>query len=580
MRPRTYHRNTARRVQRNTSNAQPFFQPAATKGEPGPEGGFFTAAPTVVQAQLSVGQPGDRYEQEADTMADRVVGMSASSVAFAPSASGGDGHGMGSSIQRATQKEDEKLQRAELKEEEKVQPVEKKEEEIQRAAKPEEKEKVQRAEMKEEDKVQRAPKPEEEEKVQRAPQEEKDKPMLQTFAPGSSGGTTVSPSTAVRINSTKGTGSPMPAPAQHEMSTAFGHDFSTVRIHTDSEAESLSDGLGAHAFTLGQDVYFNRGKFNPDTRDGKRLLAHELTHVVQQGGQKGQVQRAEIEYRPLTWSDFKGSNVGEFDAVTATSIKAPSFNKAKPVLTEVDTTEPCTLLNSRGEPQKDRKNNPKMSTSRSVDIKMNTAALVLKAVMNQNKSAAKAFFKKPTVRISECVKEVTTPCEKFFKQQAKEKLEGGTFELNGVASEIKHCKEVLQVNCIKRKQEAADNLLVHEQGHFDLTEAFARTGTAELTKMAEEIATTTVSGCGPGAGKKEAEKTLKGGLSDQIKAKIAEIKARFTAIALNTTDSKTKEVQTGELWKTQEEYDTDSDHNANTAGQVIWNHKIEEMLKP
>lgn len=272
MRPRIYNRNSARRVQRNTGNAQPFFQPAAAEGERGTEGGFFAAAPTVVQAQLTVGQPGDRYEQEADAMADRVVGMSPSNAPAAAPAAAGAGQGFGS-VQRSTPKEEEKVQRADIKEEEKVQRAEMKEEDkIQRAAKPEEEEQVQRAEMKEEEKVQRAPQ-----------EEEKDKPMLQAFAPGSGGGTTVGPSMAARINSSRGGGSPLPAPAQQEMSSSFGYDFSTVRIHTDSEAASLSDGLGAQAFTLGREVYFNQGKFNPDTRDGKRLLAHELTHVVQQG---------------------------------------------------------------------------------------------------------------------------------------------------------------------------------------------------------------------------------------------------------------------------------------------------------
>jgi len=259
MRPRTYHRNTARRVQRNAGNSQPFFQPATSESEHSTEGSFFNAAPTTVQAQLTVGQPGDRYEQEADAMADRVVGMAPSSAPAAASAAAGAGQGVGS-VQRSTPKEEEKVQRAEIKEEEKVQ----------RAAKPEEEEQVQRAEVKEE------------EKVHCAPQEEKDKPAIQAFAPGSGGGTTVSSGTAARLNSTKGGGSPLPTTARQEMSGSFGHDFSTVRIHTDSEAASLSDDLGAHAFTLGEDVYFNRGKFNPDTQDGKRLLAHELTHVVQQ----------------------------------------------------------------------------------------------------------------------------------------------------------------------------------------------------------------------------------------------------------------------------------------------------------
>jgi len=283
MAPKRYFRTT-HRAQRSANTTQPFFQPAASEAEhAGGQNSFFPPAPVTVQAQMTVEQPGDRYEQEADAMADRVVNSSSSNATVA-SAAMGSGQG---AVQRAAQpKEEEKLQRAAKPEEE---------EKVQRAAKPEEEEKVQRAaKPEEEEKVQRAAKPEEEEKVQRAEQkeEEKDKPMLHTFAPGS-GGTTVGPSTAARINSSRGGGSPLPAPARQEMSSAFGHDFSTVRIHTDGEAASLSDGLGAHAFTVGQDVYFNRGKFNPDSGDGKRLLAHELTHVVQQGG-VGRVQRKDV----------------------------------------------------------------------------------------------------------------------------------------------------------------------------------------------------------------------------------------------------------------------------------------------
>ncbi len=67
------------------------------------------------------------------------------------------------------------------------------------------------------------------------------------------------------------------------MESRFGADFSNVRIHTADYAASLSADLGAHAFTVGSDIYFNRGKFAPGTASGDKLLAHELTHTVQQG---------------------------------------------------------------------------------------------------------------------------------------------------------------------------------------------------------------------------------------------------------------------------------------------------------
>ncbi len=69
------------------------------------------------------------------------------------------------------------------------------------------------------------------------------------------------------------------------METQFGADFSMVRIHTDSEADRLTDALGANAFTYGHHIFFNRGRFDPDTRAGRALIAHELTHVLQQTGQ-------------------------------------------------------------------------------------------------------------------------------------------------------------------------------------------------------------------------------------------------------------------------------------------------------
>lgn len=66
------------------------------------------------------------------------------------------------------------------------------------------------------------------------------------------------------------------------MESRFGYDFGDVRVHTDAYADKVSRQLGAEAFTVGRDVYFGRGRYNPSRSSGKRLLAHELTHVVQQ----------------------------------------------------------------------------------------------------------------------------------------------------------------------------------------------------------------------------------------------------------------------------------------------------------
>ena len=88
------------------------------------------------------------------------------------------------------------------------------------------------------------------------------------------------------LSSSKGGGSPLPNDTRHLMESRFGADFSGVRIHTGSGAEGLSASVSAQAFTHGNDIYFNSGKFSPGTEAGGHLLAHELTHTIQQGASR------------------------------------------------------------------------------------------------------------------------------------------------------------------------------------------------------------------------------------------------------------------------------------------------------
>ncbi|MCK6507563.1 DUF4157 domain-containing protein, partial [Myxococcota bacterium] len=77
-------------------------------------------------------------------------------------------------------------------------------------------------------------------------------------------------------------GSPLPGALSARLGAAFGGaDFSDVRVHTDVAAAQASQAIHAHAFTVGTDIYFNRGAFDPGSPQGQHLLAHELTHVVQ-----------------------------------------------------------------------------------------------------------------------------------------------------------------------------------------------------------------------------------------------------------------------------------------------------------
>lgn len=88
--------------------------------------------------------------------------------------------------------------------------------------------------------------------------------------------------TATRINRSRGSGQPLDGSVQKQMGESMGSDFSGVRVHTGSESHQLNEQLNAKAFTTGSDIFFREGAYNPQSSSGQELIAHELTHVVQQ----------------------------------------------------------------------------------------------------------------------------------------------------------------------------------------------------------------------------------------------------------------------------------------------------------
>ena len=232
---------TASKTTTQTAN-QPFFAKAGG-------GDFFTpASPSFaasVQTKMTVNKPGDKFEQEADKMADKVMRMPA--PAPAP--------GKEEKLQRQPE---EKLQK---KEEEKIQKAAMPEEKIQKAAMPEEK-----LQKKEDEKIQKAPAAEE--KLQRK---------------GSDGAPAASSSMQSAIQNKTSGGQPLSSDARSYMEPRFNADFSNVRVHSDPESASLSNQLSARAFTYQNHVFFSQDQYQPGTSEGKQLLAHELTHTIQQG---------------------------------------------------------------------------------------------------------------------------------------------------------------------------------------------------------------------------------------------------------------------------------------------------------
>jgi hypothetical protein len=176
--------------------------------------------PNSVQASLKVGSPNDRYEQEADQMGERVMRMP--ETQFSSGAEAISPSDTGNSIRRHEDEDTADIQ----------------------------------GKM-----VQRTL------GLQRSP----------------SGGLQTTSGFAGRLQSSLSGGSAMGAPVQQGMESAFNADFSRVQIHTGPTAVSLSNEIGAKAFTYQNHIFFNDGNYQPETQNGRFLLAHELTHTVQQG---------------------------------------------------------------------------------------------------------------------------------------------------------------------------------------------------------------------------------------------------------------------------------------------------------
>ncbi|MDJ0884070.1 MAG: DUF4157 domain-containing protein [Desulfobacterales bacterium] len=257
-----------------------------------------------VQAKLAVGPPDDKYEAESDRIADQVMAMPARG------------------LQRQTEndQEEESLQAKPLAEQitplVQRQPMDEEEEvqtELQRQQEEEEVQSLLQRQEEEEEVQPQLQRQEEEEEIQpwlqrqdddeetamqmqRAIDEEEDvqtRLMLKAVERiQARGAPDLSEAAEQRIGQMRGLGDPLPEDVRQEMENKIGADFSDVSIHANSAANDINQEINARAFTLGNDIFFAAGQYAPTTRRGKRLLAHELTHVVQQNSAAGTIKRS------------------------------------------------------------------------------------------------------------------------------------------------------------------------------------------------------------------------------------------------------------------------------------------------
>lgn len=118
------------------------------------------------------------------------------------------------------------------------------------------------------------------------------------------------------------------------MEGRFGRDFGDVRVHDGPRAAAAADALGARAFTVGRDIFFARGQYRPHSHEGRQLVAHELTHTVQQGGSRGEVARRRIQRDDDDERETGSATPGGSAVATPTRFDVPALPGAS-----VDTTD-------------------------------------------------------------------------------------------------------------------------------------------------------------------------------------------------------------------------------------------------
>ncbi|MFM7888974.1 MAG: DUF4157 domain-containing protein [Pseudanabaena sp.] len=182
-----------------------------------------------IQAKLNIGEPNDKYEKEADATASKVVQQINSST-------------QDLSVQRQDSTDQDEIQ---------MKPVI--------------------------SKIQR------EESMENEDEELQMKSLVQKRE--NVGGGEASNDLESSIQNARGSGQSLDPNLQEKMGQAMGADFSGVKVHIDSHADQLNKSIQAKAFTTGQDVFFRQGAYEPSSKSGQELIAHELTHVVQQNGQ-------------------------------------------------------------------------------------------------------------------------------------------------------------------------------------------------------------------------------------------------------------------------------------------------------
>jgi hypothetical protein len=311
-------------------------------------------------------------------------------------------------------------------------------------------------------------------------------------------------------------GQPLDDGARRFMESRFGHDFNRVRVHSDAQAAAAARSVDSLAFTVGPQLVFGAGQYAPATAAGRRLLAHELTHVLQQGSSVSAVPlRLSVSalFGPLEDEAEEAANAIASDRPVAIEERAAANGRvqraplpfggdlAAPLraaaqvgasIASCDRTAPLTWTDFAGKVPK----SPRLAANTDLRFdqvgKGNTAAI--RAVFNPRGSWVKRQASNPTNRALNGGAGQVRACQQHFDRAAQQQLVGVTFNLTPgtdcaatppydpsvIARARGECETLLGPEWDRVAVLESRRLLKHEQYHYNLACAIATKGTRAI----------------------------------------------------------------------------------------------------
>ncbi len=374
--------------------------------------------------------------------------------------------------------------------------------------------------------------------------------QMKSDGPSRGGGMEAPPIVHETLNSH---GQPLDSATRAFMEPRFGHDFSSVRVHTGVRAAQSAEAMNARAFTTGRDLVFGRGEYAPRTREGQRLLAHELAHVVQQqsGGVSGQlVQRDLIPYGQITWNDFhatpppidpqhpqptdsEGAGVRSIFDVLPTYSPVTDASPTKPAKKCGTGKNRSTEHEAAAKPDPDSFQHPN-------------------AQMDQDQSWARKLYK--TGDGTDYCAEKVPKCEAAFATS-----KAGIFFNGTKITKREECRTRMVPNCMTNDApKERTRLLNHEQYHFNITNVLANNAKADLKARGATL-NVTAHGCGNDAARDVAR--------DEYNKKVDDALRKPLKAWLDAKN------------KAQDDYDTETVHGSDQGKQSAWETKVKDGLK-